>query len=62
MLNGQQTSRKTQIFASDQCRFSQRYPISIAIHAIIHKEPLWHQHYVMLATYIASTNNLQPNN
>jgi len=62
MLNGAQTSRKTQIFTSDQFRFSQGYPISIAIHAIIHKEPLWQQRYVMLATYMASPNNLQPNN
>lgn len=41
MLTGVQTSRKTQIFTSDQFRFSQGYPISFAIHAIIHKEPLW---------------------
>lgn len=62
MLNGVQTSRKTQSFTSDQCRFSQGYPISIVIHAITHKAPLWYQRYVMLATYMASTNNLQPNN
>lgn len=62
MLNGRQTSRKTQIFTSDQCRFSQRYPICIVIHAIIQTEPLWHQRDVMLANYMASTNNLQPNN
>lgn len=62
MLNDRQTSRKTQIFTSDQCKFSQKYPIYIVIHAIIHKEPLWHQRYVKLATFMASTNNLQPNN
>jgi hypothetical protein len=38
MLNGVQTSRKSKIFTPDRFRFSQGYPVSIAIHAIIHKK------------------------